>query len=432
MVKNTEKLFENFKSISRANRLKRLQELCDLGQADLDVLSGKTPFHQDLAENFIENVIGVFPIPLGVATYFCIDGRDIAIPMAVEETSIVAAASATAKWLRKQKASICTSTLGRHIIGQIQFPSVSNIKKAKENILQHRTRLLEAANEVVPNLVARGGGVQDIEIRSLKRVDGEEMLVLHLHCDPCDAMGANLINQVCENVKPFLEEWTGETVGLCIVSNLVDTKLTRAEVRVPNIDPALGAGIEEASIFAETDPYRATTHNKGVLNGIDSIAIATGNDWRAVEAGVHAYCSRKGQYKPVSTWRMEGTTLVGVLEAPIVVGSVGGVTRLHPTANICMKILGVQKAAELSRIMAAVGLVQNLAALRALSTVGIVNGHMSLHATNLAIAAGAETDEITRVRDRLFSLIQSKKMLTLSLARDVLLKTREVVQNAKD
>ena len=432
MVENTEKLFEGFKSISRSDRLKRLQKICDLSEADLNILSGKTPFNHDLAENFIENVVGVFPIPLGIATYFCIDGRDVAIPMAVEESSIVAAASATAKWLRKQKASIHTSSLGRYIIGQVQFPSVSNVEKAKESILKHRTKLLEIANQVVPNLVSRGGGVEDIEIRSLKRVDGQEMLVLHLHCDPCDAMGANLINQVCETIKPHLEEWTGEKVALCILSNLVDTKLTRAELRVPNIDLELGHGIEEASIFAETDPYRAATHNKGVLNGIDSIAIATGNDWRAVEAGVHSYCSRKGQYKPVSTWHMEDNTLVGILEAPIVVGSVGGVTRLHPTANVCMKILGVKKASDLSRIMAAVGLVQNLGALRALSTVGIVNGHMNLHAANLAIAAGAEKNEIPKVQNYLSSFIRSKKMLTLGLAREALLKTREVMQNAKD
>jgi len=209
-------------------------------------------------------------------------------------------------------------------------------------------------------------------------------------------------------------------VGLCILSNLVDTFLTKAEVRLPAIDPAVGRGIEEASIFAETDPYRAATHNKGVMNGIDPVLIATGNDWRAVEAGVHAFCARSGTYQPVTKWRMEGTTLVGRFEAPLVVGTVGGVTKLHPTAQVCLRILGVKHSHELSRIIAAVGIVQNLGALRALSTVGIVKGHMSLHATNLAIAAGAAPGEMAFLREKLLGALKIEKTITMSRARELL------------
>ncbi|NUM89332.1 MAG: hypothetical protein HUU37_09025, partial [Bdellovibrionales bacterium] len=230
----------------------------------------------------------------------------------------------------------------------------------------------------------------------------------------------NLINQVCEALKPGLEEWTGERVGLCILSNLVDSKLTRAEVRIPGIDPEVGHGIEEASLFAETDPYRAATHNKGVLNGIDPVVIATGNDWRAVEAGVHAWCTRGGRYRPVTTWRMTEGALVGRFEAPVVVGSVGGVTKLHPTAQVCLRILGVKHAEELSRIIAAVGLVQNLGALRALSTVGIVKGHMNLHAANLAIAAGAAPGEMGELKQLLAATIAAEKRITLTRAKELL------------
>ena len=426
MAENLEELFRGFSKLTREERLLRLKSMANLSDQDLAILEGKIPFDLNLAENFIENVVGSFPLPLGIAAYFNIDGRDIPIPMAVEETSIVAAASGTAKWVKTLEGSVTTSSSGRYIIGQVQFPNVKDAALARTRINEHRELLLQKANEAVPGLVRRGGGVEELKLRSLERPDGGEMLVLHVLCDPCDAMGANLINQVCESLKPCLAELTGEDVGLCILSNLVDTKLTRAECRIPGIDPAVGQGIEEASLFAELDPYRACTHNKGVLNGIDPIVIATGNDWRAVEAGVHAYAARSGRYQPVSTWRMEGTDLVGRFEAPIVVGSVGGVTQLHPTAKVCMRILGVQKADELARIMAGVGLVQNLGALRALSTVGIVNGHMALHASNLAIAAGAQPSEMVAMKERLYQLIQKEKRITLSRAREVLARLRGV------
>jgi hydroxymethylglutaryl-CoA reductase len=421
MAENLEQLFSGFSKLSREERLERLKTMSHLSDEDLEVLDGTLPFRLDLAEHFIENLIGYFPVPLGLAAYFRIDGRDVPIPMAIEETSVVAACSATAKWIRNHDGGeIVTSTSGRLIIGQIQFPRVDSSDGVLRVIRDKEEELISIANSVVPGLVARGGGVKSLQVRRLPREDGGEMLVLHVHMDPCDAMGANLINQVCEALKPFLAAWTGEKIGLCILSNLVDTFLTRAEVRIPGIDPEIGRGIEEASIFAETDPYRATTHNKGVMNGIDPVLIATGNDWRAVEAGLHAYCSRSGKYQPVTKWRMEGKTLVGRFEAPLVVGTVGGVTKLHPTAQVCLRILGVKHSHELSRIIAAVGLVQNLGALRALSTVGIVKGHMSLHATNLAIAAGAQPSEMAVLREKLLGALKIEKTITMTRARELL------------
>ncbi|MGZ3651865.1 MAG: hydroxymethylglutaryl-CoA reductase, degradative [Bdellovibrionota bacterium] len=421
MAENLEHLFQGFSKLSRGERLDRLKTMSHLSDEDLEVLDGTAPFDLDLAEHFIENLIGAFPLPLGLAAYFRIDGRDVPIPMAIEETSVVAACSATAKWIRShQGGTLTTSTRGRTIIGQVQFPRVTASDHVIKVIRDRSEELIEIANSIVPGLVQRGGGVQSLQVRRLPREDGGEMLVLHVYMDPCDAMGANLINQVCEALKPFLTSWTGEKVGLCILSNLVDSRVTMAEVRIPGIDLDTGRGIEEASRFAEADPFRAATHNKGVMNGVDPVLIATGNDWRAVEAGVHAYCTRNGRYEPVTKWRMEGATLVGRFEAPLVVGTVGGVTKLHPTAQVCLRILGVKHSDELSRIIAAVGLVQNLGALRALSTVGIVKGHMSLHATNLAIAAGARPSEMAHLREKLLGALTLEKTITMSRARELL------------
>lgn len=417
------KLTEGFHRLSRAERLERVRKICRLDGDDVAVLSGERELPAEIAEHLIENVIGYFPIPLGVATNFTIDGRDLLIPMAVEETSIIAAASATAKWIRRE-GSIRTYSKGNLIIGQVQLPNVRNVDHARRVLHEKRELLMGLANACVPGLVARGGGVRDIAIREVPRVDGESadgtMLVLHILCDPCDAMGANLINQVCEALKPRVEELTRERVGLCILSNLVDTKLACAEVVVRNVDPIVGKGVEEATWFAKADPYRAATHNKGVLNGIDPILIATGNDWRAVEAGVHAYATRGGTYQPVTDWKVEGNDLVGRIEIPLAVGTVGGVTRLHPTARVALKMLGVSRAEELARICAAVGLVQNLGALKALATVGIVRGHMQLHAANLAIAAGADLHEVAVVRERLAEVLRVEKHINLSHAKKIL------------
>jgi hydroxymethylglutaryl-CoA reductase len=413
----------SFHRLTRQQRLLAVQEACDLSDEEAAVLSGETALSMDVAEHLIENVVGYFPIPLGVANHFVIDGRELLIPMAVEETSIIAAASATAKWV-KNEGSIRTYSKGKLIIGQIQLPSVVDVARARTVLHENRETLIGLANACIPGLVARGGGVRDIEVRDLPRDENSRMLVIHLLCDPCDAMGANLINQVCEALKPRIENLTGEKVGLCILSNLVDGKLAVAEVVVRNVDPQLGRGIEEAVLFAQKDPYRAATHNKGVLNGIDPVVIATGNDWRAVEAGIHAFAARSGSYQPVTNWKMEGSDLFGRIEIPLAVGTVGGVTKLHPTARVALKMMGVQSAEDLARICAAVGLIQNLGALKALATVGIVKGHMQLHAANLAIAAGADIHEIARVRDRLAEVLKIEKKINLSQAREILASVR--------
>lgn len=407
-----------FNGFSKLNREQRLQKLISMGALmpeDLVYLNHSVdPALINLSEKWVENVIGCFPLPLGVAAHFKIDGRDYAIPMAVEETSIIAAASSTAKWVR-ESGEINTKTLGVQAIGQMQIPKVSDFAAFKKNIEAHKQALIYTVNQkILSQLVKRGGGALDIIIREIPRPDGCTMAVLHVLLNTVDAMGANMINQVCEFLREPVENLSGERVALCILSNLSDTKLTQAELVVRNIDKQLGAGICEAALFAELDPYRAATHNKGVLNGIDPVVIATGNDWRAVEAGVHAYAARSGQYRSIATWKMRGNDLVGNLTAPIAVGTVGGVTRLHPTAQLCLRILGVEKADSLARIMAAVGLVQNLGALKALTTEGISKGHMRLHISNLLLAAGATREESLVLRLLLEKNLEKNKRITAS------------------
>lgn len=417
------KLAEVFKGFSKLNFLERLKVLTEAGvlsEADASYLKQGGLQNTDLAEKFVENVIGYFQLPMGVATNFNIDGRDYVIPMAVEETSIIAAASKTAKWVR-ENGQIRTETIGQNIIGQVQFAKVQDFAKFSQSILQQKNYLIEAANrEVAFGLVARGGGVTDLSVRELKRDDGFSMAVVHIYMNPCDAMGANIINQVCEFLKEPLQQFTGEKVTMCILSNLVDSKLTKAVVTIEQIDSELAQKIEEASYFAELDSYRAATNNKGVLNGIDPILIATGNDWRAVEAGVHAYASRGGHYTSITKWRKVGSTLVGELVAPLIVGTVGGVTTLHPSAKMAMQMIGVTSANELSRIAAAVGLVQNLGALRALTTVGIIEGHMKLHIKNLSLGAGATEVEMPFMIKKLEEVLTLRKRISLSNAIEVL------------
>lgn len=422
MEKQINSLLDGFSKLSRAERFEKLQDIGVLTKEDINYLRSGGISDMDLAEHCVENVIGYFQMPMGVATNFRINEKDYIIPMAVEETSIIAAASKNAKWIRKS-GEITTRMIGEQIIGQIQIAIANDPEGSKKKILEKSHELIAIANTVLSGLVARGGGVDKITVRTLDREDSTDrkMLVVHVYCNPCEAMGANLINQACEALKPEIEVLTGEKVNMCILSNLVDTKLTEAKVRIRNIDPELGKGIEEASRFAIVDPYRATTNNKGVLNGIDPILVATGNDWRAVEAGVHAYAARSGQYRSITKWYMDGADLVGELVAPIVVGTVGGVTRIHPTAQLGLRTLNVQSSAELSQVIAAVGLVQNLGALRALSTVGIVNGHMKLHAANLAIAAGAKSEsEIAWVKKELEGVLTKQSRISLQNAKDSL------------
>ncbi|MEK6556103.1 MAG: hydroxymethylglutaryl-CoA reductase, degradative, partial [Bdellovibrionota bacterium] len=427
-------LFEGFSKLPREERLQRLEKMGALTREDVQYFMAGAPLSTALAENFIENVVGYFQMPMGIAANFVIDGKPYAIPMAVEETSIIAAASKTAKWIR-ETGKIRSEVVGKNIIGQIQIAKVKNFDALEKYIADNRERFIEIANrDVAQGMVVRGGGVRDVTLRRISREEvreegtadnfGPSMAVIHVMMDPCEAMGANIINQVCEYLKTPIQSETGETVTMCILSNLVDTKLTRAEVIIPShgreADLDLFKRIAEASLFAQLDPYRAATNNKGVLNGIDPILIATGNDWRAVEAGIHAYAARDGQYRSVTRWTVVDGHLHGVFEAPVILGTVGGVTRLHPMARIALRLLGVESADELSRVCAAVGLVQNLGALKALTTIGIIEGHMKLHIKNLTLGAGAEGQEIPYVQKRLEEILAMTKRITLSNAVDVL------------
>jgi hydroxymethylglutaryl-CoA reductase len=417
-------LFQGFSKLTREERFQRLQELGALSGEDVRFLRAGAPVPMELAEKFIENVLGFFQLPLGVATNFEIDGRPFVIPMAVEETSIIAAASKTAKWVR-ENGHISTEMIGREIIGQIQIARVQDFDGLVRAVQRNQVEWIQLSNrDVAHGLVRRGGGVKRLEVRRIARGDGGDMAVVHVYADPCDAMGANIINQVCEYLKIPIESVTGEKVTMCILSNLVDSRLTRARIEMVGLEAELMERIEEASLFAQQDPYRAATNNKGVLNGIDPILIATGNDWRAVEAGVHAYATQTGQYRSITRWKRENNVLTGVFEAPVVLGVVGGVTTLHPTAKMCLKMLAVQSAEELSRVCAAVGLVQNLGALRALTTVGIIEGHMKLHIKNLTLGAGASEREIPYVQKRLEEILSLHKRISLSNAIDVLKELR--------
>lgn len=417
-------IFTGFSKLNRNERFDRLMKLGVLAPEDVKALKTQTKNEVELSEKFIENVIGYFQMPLGVATNFVIDGKSLAIPMAVEETSIIAAASKTAKWVR-DNGKITTEVIGHNVIGQIQIAVVKDFAAFEKILLKNKQYLIDLANsDPAKSLVKRGGGVEDITVRRITRPDGDDMAVIHVYANCCDAMGANLINQIVEFLKPSVEDLTGETVAMCILSNLIDSKVTRATVELQGIDEELVDKIVEGSIFAEVDPYRATTNNKGILNGIDPILIATGNDWRAVEAGVHAYAARDGQYRALAKWRKVDGKLIGVFEAPIAVGIVGGVTRLHPLAQMSLKMLGVESSDDLARICAAVGIVQNLGAIKALTTVGIIEGHMRLHIQNLSIGAGAVESEMQPMQKRLEELLALKNRITLSNAREVLMELR--------
>lgn len=419
-LERARQMFQGFSKLTLEERFRRLHEMGVISSEDVRMLRIGDGPSTDLAEKFIENVIGYFQLPLGVATNFEIDGRAYVIPMAVEETSIIAAASKTAKWIRDH-GRITTKLSGREIIGQVQIGRVGNWENLEEAIRENASAWIDEVNaNVTAGLVRRGGGIRRISLRKIERPDGGIMGVMHVYADPCDAMGANLINQVCEYLKGPLERESGEQVSMCILSNLVDSRVTQARVEMAGLDQDLMEKIEEASLFANLDPYRAATNNKGVLNGIDPILIATGNDWRAVEAGMHAYAARDGQYRSLTKWWRENDRLIGEFAAPIILGVVGGVTTLHPTAKMCMAILRVNSAEELSRVCAAVGLVQNLGALRALTTVGIIEGHMKLHIKNLTLGAGADEREMPYVQRRLEEILSIHKRISLSHAVEVL------------
>lgn len=412
--------WQGFSKLSREQRFSKLVQAGLLTLDEVQFLKSGGVQSADLAEHCIENALGYFQMPLGVATHFRIDDRAYVIPLAIEETSVIAALSKTAKWIN-QHGKITTQQKGNCIIGQIQLPRVKDMAMCLQLLKQHQHHWIEEVNKnIVSAMVARGGGVHEMEFRTFEREDGDNMLVIHLLMDPCDAMGANLINQVLEYLKNPIEKVTGEKVHLCILSNLNDQKLTTAKVVLEGISEQEGLAIMEASLFAEMDPYRAATHNKGIMNGIDGVLIATGNDWRAVEAGMHAYASRTGQYTALSRWRYSNHCLTGELEAPIVVGTVGGVTALHPCAKMSLNMMKISSANHLARIVAAVGLVQNLGAIRALASEGIISGHMRLHIDNILLSLECQPDEVIWLKQALMQQINQKQPISKRVALKML------------
>ncbi len=399
----------NFRSLSPADRLSAIAEKAGLDAAERSLLSRPGALELARADGMIENVIGTFELPLGVAGNFRINGRDVLVPMAVEEPSVVAAASYMAK-LARDCGGFETSSTRPLMRAQVQVLGLGDPQGARLALLRERERILALANERDRVLVQLGGGCRDIEAQVFPDTPRGPMLIMHLIVDVRDAMGANTVNTMAEAVAPLVEEITGGRVRLRILSNLADLRLARARVRLTpqalDTPERSGAeiieGVLDAYVFAAVDPYRAATHNKGIMNGIDPVIVATGNDWRAIEAGAHAYACRNGRYASLTHWEKDaGGALVGTLEMPMPVGLVGGATKTHPLARVALKIMGVASAQELGEVAVAVGLAQNLGALRALATEGIQRGHMALHARNIALAAGASGREIDIVARRM-------------------------------
>lgn len=412
----------------------RRTKIADSAHLTLDDLlpftdGGLTP---KAADHMIENVIGMHSLPLGIGLNFQVNGRDVLVPMAVEEPSVVAGASFMAKLVRAGGGFQAT-TSAPEMIGQMQVLDVDDVASARLKIYEHKKALLEEADSIDPILKKFGGGARDLEVRLIDNSPIGPFLVVHLIYDVRDAMGANAVNTACERLAPRIEAITGGRVHLRILSNLADRRLAHARCTIPVNELAFSAqdgseirpytgeqvrnGILEAWAFAACDPYRAATHNKGIMNGVDAVVIATGNDWRAIEAGAHAYAARSGKYTSLSTWGTDADgNLVGTLEMPLAVGIVGGATKVHPAAQAAVKLMGVKTASELAEIIVSVGLAQNLAALRALATEGIQRGHMSLHARQVAIAAGAEGELIEKVAAQMVA----EKTVRIDRAEEIL------------
>ncbi|MBI5544010.1 MAG: hydroxymethylglutaryl-CoA reductase, degradative, partial [Deltaproteobacteria bacterium] len=396
-----------FYKLPMGERVEALGRLVELSEQDRKVLAAQGALSHEIANRMIENAVATFELPMGIGLNFCIDGQDYLVPMAIEEPSVVAAVSNAAKIVR-EAGGFTTDSDPPLMIGQVQITQYGDPEKARQALLGAGEEILALANSFHADVVALGGGAREIDVRVLPAPEGprgEPLLVLQLVADVRDAMGANIVNTMAEGVAPLVEQLTGGKVFLRILSNLCDRRLARATCRIPvqsMADSGLSGeqvceGIVQASRFAEADPYRAATHNKGVMNGIDAVAIATGNDWRAIEAGVHAFACRSGRYSPLSVWRVEEEHLVGRIEVPLAVGIVGGPIRVHPTAKLALRLLGVRTGQELARVMAAVGLAQNMAAIRALGTVGIQRGHMALHARSVAVTAGARGTWVEKI-----------------------------------
>lgn len=366
----------------------------------------------DVADKMIENVIGTYPLPLGLGLNFLINDKEYTVPMAIEEASVVASASYIAKLVR-EAGGFQTEVTERVMIGQIQVIGCPNMKDAKNAIINKKEEIIKEANEAYPSIQARGGGAEDLDVRILNEDSTSrysQMLILHIYINTCDAMGANIVNTMIESLAPTVEKIANGKVYLRILSNYADRCLARATCKIPPeilaSDDFTGEEVRDGVIhayeFAASDPYRAVTHNKGIMNGIDPVVIATGNDWRAVEAGAHAYAARHGKYSSMTTWSVDAEgNLIGELELPMSVGTVGGSIRVHPLAKRSLEILDISSAKELAQVIVTVGLAQNLGALKALATDGIQKGHMSLHSRSVAIAAGAKGEMIDIIAEQL-------------------------------
>ena len=402
-------LASGFYKLSPRERLEFVKDFADLTDEEATLLQNMGSLPLDLADRMIENVVGAFPLPLGIAVNFLINKHDYLIPMAIEEPSVVAAASNAAKMIRKGGGFYTCSTLPI-MIGQIQAVGIKDPYAARTRVIQAKEEILKKANDQDPVLVSFGGGAKDLDAKVINTTQGP-MLITELHVDCRDAMGANAVNTMAEAVAPMIERIAGGRFYLRIISNLATKRLARAYCTVPK--EAVGGeevmdGIVNAYAFAAADPHRAATHNKGILNGIIAVVVATCNDHRAVEAGAHAYAVKNGQYTSLSTWeKNENGDLVGSIELPMAVGLIGGAVRTHPIAKIAIKILGVKTANEFAEVLAAVGLAQNLGALRALAQEGIQRGHMSLHARNIAVMAGATGEQIDLVAEK---MVQERKI----------------------
>lgn len=395
-----------FYKLSLTERAAIVAAWSNLTPAEQSALLGIGGLNAAQADHMIENAVGVYALPLGIATNFMINGEEYLIPMVVEEPSVVAAVSNAARLFR-EGGGFTTSSDEPIMIGQIQVLDLEDVYAAAGAVKAQRKQLVQFVNEQIGgSIVERGGGARGIEVRPMPETPAGSMLIVHLLYDARDAMGANAVNTAVEQLAPQIEALTGGRVNLRILSNLTDRRKARVEGVIPANELATGdfsgeevvKAVVEAGAFAVVDPYRATTHNKGIMNGIDAVAIATGNDWRALEAGAHAYAARNGLYTSMTDWRQdEDGNLRGTLEIPLAVGIVGGATRVHPAAQVALKILGVKSAQHLAEIMVAVGLAQNFAAIRALSTEGIQRGHMRMHARQIAVAAGATDEMVSRV-----------------------------------
>ncbi|MEL7466745.1 MAG: hydroxymethylglutaryl-CoA reductase, degradative [Pseudomonadota bacterium] len=384
-----------FHDIAREDRLAEIVRAAGLSNEEAAHLADAAGPEGALADDLSENVISVMSVPLGVATNMIVDGEDVLVPMATEESSVIAAVCNGAKACR-DAGGTSTSTDAPRMIAQVQVKGLSDPEGARLALFERVEEIRALCDACDPMLVQLGGGFREIEVR----IKGG-FLILHLIVDVRDAMGANAVNTMAEKIAPKVEEWTGGTVGLRILSNLADRRLVRARAIWPAavIGADVVEGMLDAYAFAAADPYRAATHNKGIMNGISAVALATGNDTRAIEAGAHVFAAtRPGGYGPLTKWEKTAAgDLSGIIEVPMPVGIVGGATKAHPTARACLKIMGAATADRLARVAAAVGLVQNFSAMRALATEGIQRGHMSLHARNVAIAVGATGDDIDRV-----------------------------------